>query len=65
MEISFAICVKFWSLRSHLRTTFVSFASLWIVQKTCVSMVQLKAFDIVCLDRLKRLAFLVSIVSGV
>ena len=74
VEISFAICVKFSSLPSHLRRMFVSFASIWIVQKTCVLMVQsvwhssfwwFKAFDIVRLDRSKSLAFLVLIVSGV
>ena len=44
-KFSFAICVKFSSLPSHLRITFASFASLWSVQKTCVSMVQIVRFD--------------------
>ena len=74
MEITFAICVKFSSLPSHLSRMFVSFASVCIVQKTCVSMVQsvwncsfqwFKAFGIVCFDRSKRLVFLVSNISSV
>ena len=71
MEISFAICVKFSSLPSHLRIMFVSFASLWSVQKNVRfhgsnrSFRWFKVFDIVRINRSKRLAFLVSIVSGV
>ena len=74
MEITFAICVKLCSLPSHLRRTFVSFVSVWIVQKTCVSMVQsawhhpfrwFKTFGVVRLDRSERLVFLVSIISRI